>query len=102
MAISDNQQQFMALLLSGMVGMFGVVVTIVVSALKIQNHISSKFEQHRKLMYRMFSRRDRAIRRLEFQVFRMDAGFQPGVDPIQLAMHPDNGADEGENGGNDQ
>lgn len=42
------------------------------------------FTEQKTFIIKELSKRDRAIRRLEFWAFRQDTGFQPGVDPIEF------------------
>lgn len=68
------------------------VVTLVTLAVKLQKFIADQFSNHRKLMYGLFSQRDRAIRRLEFWAVQQGSGFQPGADPLEFGAG--NGHDE--------
>lgn len=73
-------------------GFLGFIVTVVTLAVKLQKFIADQFSNHRKLMYGLFSQRDRAIRRLEFWAVQQGSGFQPGADPLEFGSG--NGHDE--------
>lgn len=75
-------------------GTLTFIATVVVLALKTQKFIADEFTNHRKLMYGLFSQRDRAIRRLEFWAVKQGTGFQPGADPLEFGSNGGGGSSD--------
>lgn len=84
----------MVLIFTALGGLISFIVTVVVLALKLQKFIADQFTYHRKLVYGMFSQRDRAIRRLEFWAVAQGGGFQPGAEPLEFGNGNGNGSDD--------
>lgn len=83
--MTGDRESFVITLLAGAGGLMIFIGTVVMMALRIQDGLAKEFEKHRKLMYRMFAMRDRAIRRIEYALVKSNAvDFQPGADPVEL------------------